>query len=136
MQSRERKILRGHDKWVKSPAFSPNGKRFVTPQGTTPRGWWDAETSKQIAVMHGHDDKIWSAAFSRTQTPVFLVGDAGGVASLDRSENRLTCAFKTFCEWRKVGHSLMTALRAAIINGGNAQHDSYFMRRFGRGRVF
>jgi WD40 repeat protein len=69
-------VLKGHASYVRSAAFSPDGRRVVSASGgeinffSTPRPSdntariWDAETQAQIAVLKGHDDAVQSAAFS------------------------------------------------------------------------
>jgi WD40 repeat protein/serine/threonine protein kinase len=44
-------------------AFSPDGHRLVTVEGTTPKVW-DAHTGKEIYSLHGHTDEIAALAFS------------------------------------------------------------------------
>ena len=64
VQLRERKILRGHDNWVLSAVFSPDGRRVVTASSDNTARLWDAETGQQVAVMRGHDKEVLGAAFS------------------------------------------------------------------------
>jgi WD40 repeat protein len=54
----------GHEDWVNSAAFSPDGKRVVTASADKTARLWDAETGKPIGVLAGHADRVNSAAFS------------------------------------------------------------------------
>ena len=54
----------GHDDYVNSAAFSPNGSRIVTASSDKTARIWDAASAKEIAVLRGHDDAVLSAAFS------------------------------------------------------------------------
>jgi len=49
---------------VNSAAFGPDGTRIVTASWDKTARLWDAATAKEIAVLHGHDDGVISAAFS------------------------------------------------------------------------
>jgi WD40 repeat protein len=44
--------------------FSPDGRRMVTSSKATTVRIWDAETLKQIAVLTGHVNMVYSVAFS------------------------------------------------------------------------
>jgi len=88
---REIASLNGHQGYVWTAAFSPDGKRIVTASwDKTARVWdaetgreiaslnkrivtasedktgrvWDAETGREIASLNGHQDRVWTAAFS------------------------------------------------------------------------
>jgi hypothetical protein len=62
---RERLIFFGHENYVHSAAFSPDGKRIVTASSDKTARLWDAETGKQIgAPLVGHEAAVDSAAFS------------------------------------------------------------------------
>jgi hypothetical protein len=48
-------VLRGHDNWLFSAAFSPDGSRIVTASGDKAR-IWDAVTAKEIVLLRGHEN--------------------------------------------------------------------------------
>ena len=56
--------LTGHEGYVRSASFSPDGKRIVTASSDKTARVWDAASGKPIAVLRGHADLVWSAAFS------------------------------------------------------------------------
>jgi WD40 repeat protein len=63
--------LPGHDKFVWSLAFSPDGTRLAVTSGDYATGAkdnqtavWDVRTGKQISTFTGHDDLVWCVAFS------------------------------------------------------------------------
>jgi WD40 repeat protein len=49
---------------VTSAAFSPDGSRIVTASFDKTVRIWDAATAKEIAVLRGHEGRLFSAAFS------------------------------------------------------------------------
>jgi WD40 repeat protein len=54
--------LRGHEHFVKSAAFSPDGSRIVTASSDNTARIWDVATGKEIIVLRGHV-QLCSAAF-------------------------------------------------------------------------
>src|SRR5262249_4534092 len=57
-------VLRGHDRFVNSVAFSPDGGRVATASHDGTARLWDATSGKQLAVLKGHTDSVRSIAFS------------------------------------------------------------------------
>ena len=60
----ERLRLVGHENFVMSAAFSPDGARIVTACWDKTARVWDAATGKEIAVLRGHENYVTTAAFS------------------------------------------------------------------------
>jgi WD40 repeat protein len=57
--------LRGHDSWVYSVAFSPDGSKIISGSNDKTIRVWDASTGIEIVPpIRGHDDSILSVAFS------------------------------------------------------------------------
>lgn len=64
LQQRERLILSGHNKYIRSAAFSPDGRFVVTASGDNTARVWDASNGKGIVVLRGHEMAVTSAVFS------------------------------------------------------------------------
>jgi hypothetical protein len=59
-------LVLGHEDWVNSAAFSPDGKRIVTATRDKTARVWDAASGKPIGEpLQGHEGPLFSAAFSR-----------------------------------------------------------------------
>jgi WD40 repeat protein len=53
-----------HDSWIYSPAFSPDGRRVVTPCHGGKVRVWDAETGRDVFPPIRHDKTVMVATFS------------------------------------------------------------------------
>jgi WD40 repeat protein len=65
--------LKGHTNWVRSAAFSPDGRRIVTASWDGTARVWDASTGEQLAELEGHGDNLSDVAFSTDGTRVTVV---------------------------------------------------------------
>jgi len=46
--------LRGHSDWVRSVAYSPDGKHIVSGSADNTVKVWDAQTGKEVSVLVCH----------------------------------------------------------------------------------
>ncbi|MBN9121480.1 MAG: protein kinase [Planctomycetes bacterium] len=74
--------LKGHDRYVRSAAFSPDGSRIVTSSYRTVKVW-DAKTGVEILAFKGHTGHVNSAAFSPDGSRIVTAGDDGTAKLLD-----------------------------------------------------
>ena len=58
--------LKGHDGYVLSAFYSPDGARIVTGGGAgdNTAKLWDANTGKELMTLTGHEREVFSAAWS------------------------------------------------------------------------
>ncbi len=56
--------LSGHDRWINSAAFSPNGQWIVTASDDHTARIWNAQTGKSLVELRGHTGEVTSARFS------------------------------------------------------------------------
>jgi len=56
--------LEGHSDWVRSMAFSTDGKQVVSRSDDKTVRLWDAATGTALQTLEGHSDWVSSAAFS------------------------------------------------------------------------
>jgi WD40 repeat protein len=64
-------VLRGHEDYVNSVAFSPDGRRALSGEGVSTNKdkectvrLWDIEAEREIAIMRGHKSAVLGVAFS------------------------------------------------------------------------
>lgn len=70
----EQAQLKGHQEWVISASFSPDGKRVVTASGDSTARVWDV-SGKQLAELKGHQEWVRSASFSPDGKRVVTASD-------------------------------------------------------------
>src|SRR3990170_1404202 len=58
------KTLQGHQRWVYSASFSPDGRRIVTASHDRTAKIWDTATGQLIRTLQGHRNVVCAASFS------------------------------------------------------------------------
>ena len=61
-------VLKGHENWVSSAAFSPDGTRVVTASRDKTARVWDSATGAGNVVLKGHDDDSIRSLLARRDT--------------------------------------------------------------------
>ena len=56
--------LTGHDSYVTSVAFSPDGQRIVSGSADKTVKIWNANSGKELHTLTGHDNAVGTVAFS------------------------------------------------------------------------
>jgi WD40 repeat protein len=61
---KELRAFKGHEGWVVSVAFSPDGAHVLTGSTDKTSRLWDIETGKELRDFKGHEGTVDSVAFS------------------------------------------------------------------------
>ncbi|MBW4522204.1 MAG: TIR domain-containing protein [Scytolyngbya sp. HA4215-MV1] len=61
---REKNTLKGHQDWVGSLSYSPNGKTIASGSSDKTIKLWDAATGKLLHTLEGHQNPVWSVSYS------------------------------------------------------------------------
>jgi WD40 repeat protein len=56
--------LTGHDNYVRSAAYSPDGQRIVTAGWDQTAKIWGAKTGTELFTLKGHDGRVFSAVYN------------------------------------------------------------------------
>ena len=70
-----RLLLGGHENYLQSAAFSPDGARIVTASVDDTARIWDVANGKEITVLRGHEGAVRSAAFSPDGARIVTASD-------------------------------------------------------------
>jgi WD40 repeat protein len=73
-------VLGGHQSWVRSASFSPDGRRAVTASGDTTARIWDVQSRRTIAVLDHPRNFVFAASFSPDGSRV--ITGAGNIAQI------------------------------------------------------
>jgi hypothetical protein len=60
----QKAVFRGHEKWVRSVSYSPDGLRIVSGSWDTTVRVWDASSGAQLLCLRGHEREVSSVSYS------------------------------------------------------------------------
>ena len=81
-------VFTGHDEWVNTAAYSPDGQRVVTASDDGTVRVWDPGTGRQLALMRGHKGPVNSARFDARGARVISAGGDETARVWDASDGR------------------------------------------------
>jgi len=74
-------ILQGHTNWVRSVAFSPDGKLLVSGSDDQSIRLWNVDASQCLNILQGHSSRVRSVVFS-PKGDIFASGSDDGTIIL------------------------------------------------------
>lgn len=91
-QGQRRSICKGHNHWVRSIAFSPDGQKFASGSDDQSIKIWDIKTGKCFCTLEGHISCVRSVTFSHDGKLLASASEDGTIKiwNVDTGENLKT----------------------------------------------
>jgi WD40 repeat protein/serine/threonine protein kinase len=95
----------GHDRFVSSLVFWPDGKKLASSSGDQTIRIWDVASRKCLDVLHGHHLEVWRLALLPDNKTLLSASKDGQVCAWDTSvthprQARITIPGGTIYNWR------------------------------------
>jgi WD40 repeat protein len=121
----------GHQAWVSSLAFLPDGKRLVSSSADQTIRVWDVASRQTLNVLRGHSNEVWRLAVMPDGRTLVSGGKDGEVSLWDalatnRHRERIDLP-ETLVDWRFAaeGQAIFTLNQAGRVekwNGSDYEH--------------
>ena len=108
------RVLTGHDKRMRSLAFSPNGQRLATASDDATARVWDVAGAEPLVTLEGHGSAVYGVAWSPDGTRLATGGEDGTIRIWDAARGRLLAVLRGHEEyvyslaWNPDGETLVS----------------------------
>lgn len=112
-QNRLSNILKGHDGWIGSAEWSPDGTRLVTTSEDGTARIWNTATWEEEIVLLGHDGEVFTAFWSPDGTRIATAGNDGNAIIWDAATGMILQTLShsdriTEANWSPNGTAIVT----------------------------
>ena len=114
---RQMAVLSGHTGWVKSVAFSPDGRSLVSGSNDRSVKLWDIQTGGVIKTFNGHTDYVLSASISVDCSRIVSGSEDGAICLWNIQTEKCLYTTKQWTRARQVSFSPINPQHIISISG-------------------
>ena len=115
-------VLSGHTDWVRSTAFSSDGKSLVSGSDDTTVKFWDMQTGGVVETFHGHTKFVLSVSISADCTRIASGSKDNTIHLWDIQTGEPLCTIKQEDTVSHVNFSSINPQHIISVSGGKVWH--------------